>query len=203
MSNTGSNTGSNPGDDLNRFDIGFSDGSSSPQGASTPQGGSIPNGISNPTGASKAKVAIGPAKIPASDSAVEPIREPSKVTNRANKVSTPSASKPAAGVAARKDSKVLDTGSSGDDLETAEIRKKSGFWNAAPSWAISTVVHVAAILALAAWNIEPITKEISLLLNVGEPAGSESDALEEFSMDDSAAEMQTESEDMPSDVPTV
>ena len=98
---------------------------------------------------------------------------------------------------------------SGETQEASEAaqeapRKKSGFWNAAPSWLISTVIHVAAILGLAAWNIEPIKKEINLLLNIGEQSGNESDALEEFSMDNSTAEMQSDStEDSPSDVPTV
>ncbi|MFM8396859.1 MAG: hypothetical protein ACKOAH_03430, partial [Pirellula sp.] len=49
-----------------------------------------------------------------------------------------------------------------------------------------------------------IKKEINLLLNIGEQSGNESDALEEFSMDNSTAEMQSDStEDSPSDVPTV
>jgi len=104
---------------------------------------------------------------------------------------------------------VSSTVASGETQEASEAtqeapRKKSGFWNAAPSWLISTVIHVAAILGLAAWNIEPIKKEINLLLNIGEQSGNESDALEEFSMDNSTAEMQSDStEDSPSDVPTV
>ena len=87
---------------------------------------------------------------------------------------------------------------------TEDRPKKSGFWSAAPSWLISTLVHVAAIIGLAAWNIEPIKKEINLLLNIGEQAGNESDALEEFSMDNATADMQSDNtEDSPTDVPTV
>ncbi|MCY2996858.1 MAG: hypothetical protein NT168_02015, partial [Planctomycetota bacterium] len=58
--------------------------------------------------------------------------------------------------------KELPGKSDASESEEQELRpKKSGFWNAAPSWLISTVVHVAAILGLAAWNIEPIQKEIN------------------------------------------
>jgi hypothetical protein len=59
--------------------------------------------------------------------------------------------------------------SSTDDINENEGQHKHrtrGFWSAAPSWLISTVVHVAAILALAAWNIEPIQKELKLMLNL-------------------------------------
>ena len=98
---------------------------------------------------------------------------------------------------------VVEPGVAQEESQEAP-RKKSGFWTAAPSWLISTVIHVAAILGLAAWNIEPIKKEINLLLNIGEQAGTESDALEEFSMDNATAEMQSDTtEDSPSDVPTV
>jgi hypothetical protein len=101
--------------------------------------------------------------------------------------------------------KELPEKSGASESEVQPLRpKKSGFWNAAPSWLISTVVHVAAILGLAAWNIEPIQKEINLLLNIGEQSGNESDALEEFSMDNATADMQSDTtEDSPSDVPSV
>jgi hypothetical protein len=61
---------------------------------------------------------------------------------------------------------------------------------------------VAALLALAAWNIEPIQKELQLLLNVGESTSSESD-LEEFAMDSSTAELESEPDEAPSEVPTI
>lgn len=85
-----------------------------------------------------------------------------------------------------------------------ETARNRSWWSAAPSWAISTVIHVAAILVLAAWNIEPIQKELSLMLTVGEPAGDEANALEEFSIDNSMAELQSDTtEDAPSDAPAV
>ena len=37
-------------------------------------------------------------------------------------------------------------------------------WTTVPSWLISTLVHVAVILILAAWNIEPITNELRMML---------------------------------------
>ncbi|MFN7737446.1 MAG: hypothetical protein ACK5O8_15120 [Pirellula sp.] len=83
-------------------------------------------------------------------------------------------------------------------------QRSRGFWSAAPSWLISTVVHVAAILALAAWNIEPIQKELKLMLTVGEPAGDEDNSLEEFAIDNATAEIQTDpTEEMAASAPTV
>ncbi len=97
--------------------------------------------------------------------------------------------------------------SSTDDINENEGQHKHrtrGFWSAAPSWLISTVVHVAAILALAAWNIEPIQKELKLMLTVGEPAGDEDNSLEEFAIDNATAEIQTDpTEDMAASAPTV
>ena len=209
----------NPGDDLNRFDIGLPQGSNGPEDNSA-----IPVDKSASPGSKNA--AKGPGKAPGKgNSPAEPIKEPSKtvvkglvkglsVGNNQDPLAEPIKEPLTAARsnnARSNNTRSINKGSlaptapatPADESETEVVRKKSGFWHAAPSWAISTVVHVAAILALAAWNIEPITKEISLMLNVGEPVGSESDALEEFSMDDSTAEMQTESEDIPSDVPNV
>lgn len=106
------------------------------------------------------------------------------------------------GSAAATDSQAAaNAAESSPHFETARNRS---WWNAAPSWAISTVIHVAAILVLAAWNIEPIQKELSLMLTVGEPAGDEANALEEFSIDNSMAELQSDtSEEAPSDAPAV
>ncbi|MBM3966898.1 MAG: hypothetical protein FJ308_17805, partial [Planctomycetes bacterium] len=82
--------------------------------------------------------------------------------------------------------------------------RNRGFWSAAPSWLVSTVVHVAAILVLAAWNIEPIQKELKLMLTIGEPAGDEDNSLEEFAIDNATAEIQTDpTEDMAASAPTV
>ena len=52
------------------------------------------------------------------------------------------------------------------DKQTFENPRKGNFWTLLPSWGISTGVHVAALLALAAWHIEPIQKELRLLLNL-------------------------------------
>lgn len=87
--------------------------------------------------------------------------------------------------------------------ETFETSRKSSIWSLLPSWGISTAVHVVALLGLAAWNIEPIQKELRMLLNVGD-FESETSGLEEFSVDNSTAELSSESEDeAPSDAPAV
>ena len=79
----------------------------------------------------------------------------------------------------------------------------SGLWVAVPSWLISTFVHVAIILVLAAWNIEPIQRELKLLLVSGEST-SEADALEEFGMDEAApVQVADSNEDSPSESPVV
>jgi hypothetical protein len=130
----------------------------------------------------------------------QPIAEPSAHNPTARKPTAP-ATQPSTKTAATTKSDVHDQ----ESKESTQGRpRKNGFWSAAPSWLISTVIHVAAILGLAAWNIEPIKKEINLLLNIGEQAGNESDALEEFSMDNATADMQSDNtEDTPSDVPTI
>lgn len=97
-----------------------------------------------------------------------------------------------------------ELGDERDENEGQHKHRNRGFWSAAPSWLISTVVHVAAILALAAWNIEPIQKELKLMLTVGEPAGDEDNSLEEFAIDNATAEIQTDpTEDMAASAPTV
>lgn len=83
-----------------------------------------------------------------------------------------------------------------------ETNRRGSYWAAIPSWGISTAVHVAALLALAAWNIEPIQKELQLLLNVGEASSGDSD-LEEFEMDSASAELQAEPDEAPSEAPTM
>jgi len=97
--------------------------------------------------------------------------------------------------------------SAADDLDGTEgphKHRNRGFWSAAPSWLVSTVVHVAAILVLAAWNIEPIQKELKLMLTIGEPAGDEDNSLEEFAIDNATAEIQTDpTEEMAASAPTV
>lgn len=208
---------SNSGDDLNRLDIGLPGFASVPPGeqlkkdepvqeAAQQSASKVPSSKVSATGSGVASSGSSPGN--ASGAAGKGLG--AKVQGKSQETGKQASAAPKAVVVgtAKGQGGQAGTAGAGEDEEGGEevaspVRKKSGFWNAAPSWAISTVVHVAAILALAAWNIEPIRKEISLMLNVGEPVGSESDALEEFSMDDSTAEMQTETEDMPSDVPTV
>jgi hypothetical protein len=131
----------------------------------------------------------------------KPVVEPmAKATSSANTSTKVSSGSPV--TKSQSNSQSVDSADAQTDQSVRA--KRSGFWSAAPSWLISTLIHVAAILGLAAWNIEPIKKEINLLLNIGEQSGTESDALEEFSMDNASAEMQSDStEDTPSDVPTV
>ena len=77
------------------------------------------------------------------------------------------------------------------------------FWTTVPSWLISTLVHVAVILILAAWNIEPITNELRMML-VSTESTSDSDELEEFSIARSmTSEIDETSEESPSDSPVV
>lgn len=75
---------------------------------------------------------------------------------------------------------------------------------AIPSWLVSTFVHVAAILVLGAWNIEPIKKELKLMLSSAE-ALEDGEDLQATAMEEaSASELQpTDSADVPSDVPAV
>jgi len=173
----------NDRDDLNRLDLGV------PEIRSTPSPKADGQPVVEPAAKSvnAPKVSGDPSKPVAGASA------------KAAAVGTPRPSAKAGAIEA------VSSGESKTQPTQSEYRsKKHGFWNAAPSWLISTLVHVAAILGLAAWNIEPIKKEINLLLNIGEQAGNESDALEEFSMDNATAEMQSENtEDSPTDVPTV
>ncbi len=87
--------------------------------------------------------------------------------------------------------------------QTFEVQRKGTIWTLLPSWGISTAVHVVALLGLAAWNIEPIQEELKMLLNVGN-FESDTNGLEEFSVDNSTAELSSESEDeAPSDAPAV
>ncbi len=76
-------------------------------------------------------------------------------------------------------------------------------WTTVPSWMISMFVHVAGILVLAAWNIEPIQNELRMML-VSSESTSDSD-LEDVSMDQSmtAELVSTESDSTPSESPTV
>ena len=52
-----------------------------------------------------------------------------------------------------------DSNSKPLESSTSRVLRK-WMWTTVPSWLISTVVHVAVILTLAAWNIEPIAKEL-------------------------------------------
>jgi hypothetical protein len=72
-------------------------------------------------------------------------------------------------------------------------------WTTVPSWMISMFVHVAVILVLAGWNLEPIRNELRMMLVSSE---STSDAaVDDLSMDQSMATelVSTESDEAPSD----
>ena len=76
-------------------------------------------------------------------------------------------------------------------------------WTTVPSWMTSMFVHAAAILILAAWNLEPIRNELRMML-VSSESTSDSD-LDDISMDQSmtAELVSTESDEAPSESPTV
>jgi hypothetical protein len=191
MSSSGENSErENPNrEDLNRLDVGLSASESARSTKKDSDKPVVEPSAKSPREATKAEVAgaevAGTAKNGVAASPKPASSKPASTKPTGAAVENPAAKSPT--------------------QQTEEPRrKKSGFWSAAPSWLISTVIHVAAILGLAAWNIEPLKKEINLLLNIGEQAGNESDALEEFSMDNASAQVQSDNtEDSPSDVPTV
>ena len=191
MSSSGENSErENPNrEDLNRLDVGLSASESARSTKKDSDKPVVEPSAKSPREATKAAVA-GTAVAGTAKNGVAASPKPAS--------SKPASSKPTG-------APVENPAAKSPTQQTEEPRrKKSGFWNAAPSWLISTVIHVAAILGLAAWNIEPLKKEINLLLNIGEQAGNESDALEEFSMDNASAQVQSDNtEDSPSDVPTV
>jgi len=87
------------------------------------------------------------------------------------------------------------------DTDTLPVRR--WFWSTVPSWLISTAVHVALILMLAAWNIEPIQNEIRMML-VGTESTQNSDDMEQISMEEMSAELvSTDSEQIASQSPVV
>lgn len=84
-----------------------------------------------------------------------------------------------------------------------DTHRKNSLWGSLSSFTVSTVLHIVALVGLAAWHIEPIQQELRLLLNVGE-SQSDENGLEEFALENAAAELSSESEDeTPSDTPTV
>lgn len=91
-----------------------------------------------------------------------------------------------------------------ETVETKEPSLRKSLWSGVPSWLVSTAVHVGALLILGAWNIEPIQKELKMLLIASESSG-ESDALEEFSIDEamSAELVATETEESAAEAPVV
>ena len=87
--------------------------------------------------------------------------------------------------------------------DTAPLLRR-WLWTTVPSWLISTFVHVAVILILAAWNFEPIKNELRGMF-VSSESTSDSDALEEYSMEESMASelVSTESDEASSSSPTM
>ena len=89
-----------------------------------------------------------------------------------------------------------------EELLNVEVRK-SGIWAAVPSWLVSTTLHVGVILVLAAWNLEPIRKELKLMFVSSESIG-ESETLEDFSIDQVSSELEaTDTEAATAEAPTV
>lgn len=88
--------------------------------------------------------------------------------------------------------------------ESKESNLRKSLLSGVPSWLISTAIHVGALLILGAWNIEPIQKELKMLLVASESSG-ESEALEEFSIDEAmAAELvATETDESVAEAPVV
>jgi hypothetical protein len=84
------------------------------------------------------------------------------------------------------------------------LHSRRSIWSTVPSWLISTVVHVTVILMLAAWNFEPISKELKLML-VATDTTSNNDSLEEFAIDDAmASELEsTDAEELPAQGPAM
>ncbi|MEQ1827124.1 MAG: prenyltransferase/squalene oxidase repeat-containing protein [Pirellula sp.] len=80
------------------------------------------------------------------------------------------------------------------------LNRKSQFWSSVPSWLVSTAIHVGVILILAAWNIEPIKKELKLMLVASESSGA-TEELTNLAMDDAmSGELQvSESENVSTD----
>lgn len=66
------------------------------------------------------------------------------------------------------------------------VVRRAGWWAAVPSWFVSMVLHVGVILILAAWNIEPIKRELKLML-VSSESLNDGEALEEFATDEAMA----------------
>ena len=89
--------------------------------------------------------------------------------------------------------------------ESTKVAIRSMFRSTVPSWLISMVVHVAVILVLGAWNLEPIKKELRSMLSSEPTRDAETDALDEFSMQEMASTelVSTESDEAPSESPTV
>jgi len=225
---------SNPGDDLNNLDLGLpefqapertpeSNGSSLPNSnrpETNPQASNVPPKKSKPMSTSPSSstpsqgvpsknspVKNSPVKAAAATVVSDAKTVASQVRGKQDGTSSLSSVSTVISSASDPNTTVMVGDSSTDDINENEGQHKHrtrGFWSAAPSWLISTVVHVAAILALAAWNIEPIQKELKLMLTVGEPAGDEDNSLEEFAIDNATAEIQTDpTEDMAASAPTV
>jgi hypothetical protein len=87
---------------------------------------------------------------------------------------------------------------------TEGVVRRVGWWAAVPSWFVSTVLHVGIILILAAWNIEPIQRELKLML-VSSESITDGEAMEEFATDAAmASELESsETEDTASASPVV
>ena len=194
-------------DDLNRLDLGLPEFQSAPNSAASkdPQAEG-PSHDDESVHAGMDSTVIEPATP---EPSAAPAAGAKKTLNSGN-ASAASASKTPASKPSASASRAVPSGPAarGSDAPVAPaIESRSGgrrWWSEAPSWAVSMVVHTAVILALAAWNIEPIQHELKLMLSVGEPVGDDSSGLEEFAIDDAVAEIPSDStDDMPADTPTI
>ncbi|MFM8407580.1 MAG: hypothetical protein ACKN94_09700, partial [Pirellulaceae bacterium] len=58
-------------------------------------------------------------------------------------------------------------GSHPEDTQPAAPRRTKRWWQMMPAWLVSMMLHVAALLVLAAMTIEPIQQAISTLMVSG------------------------------------
>ncbi|MFN7732257.1 MAG: hypothetical protein ACK5OB_10145 [Pirellula sp.] len=204
-------------DDLNRLDLGLPEFQSAPNSATSKDiQAEGPSHDDESVHVGMDSTVIEPATL---DPSVAPAAATKKTPNQGNasaaSANTTPASKPSASASGSVPGGPVGSGPAasgpsgkGSDAPVAPaIESRSGgrrWWSEAPSWAVSMVVHTAVILALAAWNFEPIQHELKLMLSVGEPVGDDSNGLEEFAIDDAVAEIQSDStDDMPADTPSI
>jgi hypothetical protein len=94
-------------------------------------------------------------------------------------------------------------GSQPEDTQPAAPRRTKRWWQMMPAWLVSMMLHVAALLVLAAMTIEPIQQAISTLMVSGGAPEAPTE-LKEFDIapaDDSTALSKEETEFVPESLP--